>query len=137
MEITVNNDDMKAMRIIQNIKGAGMVVLVVLLTQNIAAQDLKPGVVTPASLELLKAKSLWFSTNNSAGLTLDEIDNFSTLFFNYQLSSGDFKRKSEGADERALGVSTEGGLNLGGGYVWGKFAYNNEKQEGTLYNTTM
>ena len=131
----VNNDDMKAMRKIKYIQLAGMTILAIILSQPIIAQE--TGFITPASLELIKAKTLWFNTGNSAGLTLDEMQNFNTLLFNTNLNKGDFKRKYEGTNERIMGVSTEGGLNLGGGYVWGKFTYHNEKQDGTLYNTTM
>jgi hypothetical protein len=125
------------MRRLKNMYWAGTVVLILLLSQKISAQDAKEYVSNPASMELLKAKSLWFNTNNSAGLTLDKMYDYNDLRFNFNLKSGDFKRKFEGADERLIGVSTEGGLNLGGGYVWGRFSYNNEKQTGTLFNTTM
>ncbi len=135
MEIMANKDYMKAMRRIRYIRLAGMTILAVWLSQQLTAQE--SGILTPASLELTKAKSLWFGTGNSAGLTLDEMQDFNSLLFNYNLSKGDFKSKPEGSNERVAGVSTEGGLNLGGGYLWGKFTYHNEKQEGTLYNTTM
>ncbi len=135
MEIMVNNDDIKTMRKIKYIRLAGMTILAVMLSQRIIAQE--SGVITPASMELIKAKTVWFGTGNSAGLTLDEMQDYNTLLFNYNLGEGDYKRKSDGTRERVLGVSTEGGLNLGGGYVWGNFTYHNEKQEGTLYNTTM
>lgn len=137
LEIKVSNYNMKAMRKIKHIYRAGMVVLTLLLSQNIVAQNERAECTNPASVELLKARSLWFNTNNSAGITFDKMVDFNNLLFDYHLKSGDFKRKSEGEDENKLGVTTEGGLNLGGGYVWGKFSYNNERQKGTLYNTTM
>ncbi len=133
----VNNYNIKAMRKLKNIYWAGMVVLTLLLSQNSVAQNTKECQTNPASIELLKANSLWFNTNNSAGLVLDKMYNYNDLNFNYSFKNGDFKRMSDGDNERLIGVSTEGGLNLDGGYVWGQFSYNNEKQEGTLYNTTM
>lgn len=133
----VNNYNIKAMRKFKNIYWAGMVVLTLLLSQKIVAQDAKAVNISPASIELLKAKSLWFNTNNGAGLTLDKMYNYNNLLFNYNLKNGDFKSKSDGTDERLFGVSTEGALKLGGGYVWGRFSYNNERQNGTLFNTTM
>ena len=125
------------MRKLKNIYWAGIVLLTLFLSQKIEAQDANSYLSNPASIELLKAKSLWFNTNNGAGLTLDKMYNYNDLRFNYILKNGDFKRKFEGENERLIGVSTEGGLNLGGGYVWGSFSFNNEKQMGTLYNTTM
>ncbi|EKD31876.1 MAG: hypothetical protein ACD_77C00227G0006, partial [uncultured bacterium] len=133
----VNNYNIKAMRKLKNTYLAGVVVLTLLLSQNLDAQNEKRSQTSPASLELLKAKSLWFNSNNGAGLILDEIPDFNELRLNYNIKNGDFKRKFEGERERLAGVSTEGGLNLGGGYIWGKFGFNNEKQKGTVYNTTM
>ena len=121
----------------KNIYWAGIMVLTLLFSRTVVAGEPETGIISPASIELLKAKSLWFNTTNSAGLTLDRMADFNSLLFNVSLKNGDFKKNSDGADERIFGVSTEGGLNLGSGYVWGKFAYNNEKQTGTLYNTTM
>ena len=137
MEIIVNNYKLKTMKKIKNIYWAGTVVLTLLLSQNLCAQNNKENLTSPASMELLKAKSLWFNSNNGAGVILDKMVNFNELRFDYKLKSGDFKRKFEGERERLVGVSSEGGLNLGGGYVWGQFGFNNEKQTGTLYNTTM
>lgn len=137
MEIMVNNYNNKAMRKLKNIYWASMVVLTLLLPQMAGAQNANAYLSNPASIELLKAKSLWFNTNNGAGLTLDKMYSYNNLLFNYNLKSGDFKRTTDGTTERLFGVSTEGGLKLGGGYAWGRFSYNNEKQIGTLYNTTM
>lgn len=133
----VNNYNIKAMRKFKNIYWAAMVVLTLLLSQNIVAQDVRTSQMNPASIELLKANSLWFNTDNGAGLVLDKMHDFNNLILNYNFKSGDFKRRADGENERLFGVSTEGGLNLGGGYVWGEFSYNNEKQKNTLYNTTM
>lgn len=125
------------MRKLKYIYLAGTVVLTLLLSVNAAAQSKKENITSPAALELLKAKALWFNSNNGAGLTLDRMTDFNNLNVNYRLKNGNFKRVYEGERERVAGVSTEGGLNLGGGYVWGEFGFNNEKQVGTIYNTTM
>ncbi len=133
----VNNYNIKAMTKLKYIYWAGMVVLTLLFSSNAIAQNAKKYQTDPASIELLKASSLWFNANNSAGLTLDKMYDYNNLNFNYKSKSGDFKKMSDGKSERLIGVSTEGGLNLGGGYVWGEFSYGNEKQKNTLYNTTM
>ncbi len=108
-----------------------------LITTNSAVAQEAAKQNSPASIELLKAKSLWFNTNNAAGLTLDKMHDYSDLNFQYKIKSGDFKKSHDGEKENTLGVSTEGGLKLSGGYVWGKFSYNNETLRNTLYNTTM
>ncbi len=73
MEIMVNNYKNKAMRKLKNIYWAGTVVLTLLLSQNIVAQNAKAYQTNPASIELLKATSLWFNTKNAAGLSLDKM----------------------------------------------------------------
>ncbi len=133
----VNNFNFKTMRNSKKIYWTGIILFTVFLTRTGIAQETKAGITNQASIELLKAKSLWFNTSNCAGLSLEKMADYNNLLFDYNLSSGNFKRNSDGKEERNFGVSTEGGLNLGGGYVWGKFAYNNRKQTGTLYNTTM
>jgi len=137
LEITFNKEIMKAKGKMKTIYLAGMILIPALFPLSGAAGDQQGPSATPVSIELLKAKSLWFGTSNGAGITLDKMTDFNNLLFGYDLASGDFKKKSDGSDERNIGVSTEGGLNLGGGYVWGSFAYNNTKQTGTVFNTTM
>jgi hypothetical protein len=124
------------MRKFKYIYWAGALILTLLTTNAAVAQEAAKS-SSPASIELLKAKSLWFNTNNGAGLTLDNLYNFSDLNFHYKLKSGDFKKNQEGEKESLFGVSTEGGVKLGGGYAWGSFSYNNETQRNTLFNTTM
>jgi hypothetical protein len=137
LEITFKKEIMKATGKMKTIYLAGMILIPALFPLSGAAGDQQAPGSTPASIELLKAKSLWFGSGNGAGMTLDKMAGFNNLLFGYDLASGDFKRKSDGSDERNIAVSTEGGLNLGGGYVWGRFSYNNTKQTGTLFNTTM
>ncbi|HCV16166.1 MAG TPA: hypothetical protein DF637_07525, partial [Rikenellaceae bacterium] len=130
-----NNINTMKMRKVKYIYWAGVLMLTLFAVQPASAQ--KADKNSPASLELLKAKSLWFNTTNGAGLTLDEMYNFSSVDFTYQLKSGDFKKLQDGDRERLLGVSTEGGQKLGTGYAWGKFSFNNEMQRNTQFNTTM
>lgn len=124
------------MRKVKYIYWAGVLILTLISAQQAVAQK-APAYNSPASFELLKAKALWFHTTNGAGLALDNLHNFTSIDLDYQLKSGDFKKKYDGKNERLLGVSTEGGQRLGKGYGWGKFSFNNDFQEGTLFNTTM
>ncbi|MDP3451855.1 MAG: hypothetical protein Q8R90_02775 [Bacteroidales bacterium] len=124
------------MRKFKYIYWAGALILTLLTTNAAVAQEAAKS-SSPASIELLKARSLWFNTNNGAGLTLDNLYTFSDLNFMYNLKSGDFKKNQEGEKESQFGVSTEGGVKLGGGYAWGSFSYDNETQKNALFNTTM
>ncbi|GAB1374276.1 hypothetical protein MASR1M46_11590 [Bacteroidales bacterium] len=94
------------MRELKYIYLAGTVVLALLLSVNAAAQSRRE-YHKPAALELLKAKALWFNSNNGAGLTLDRMTDFNNLNVNYRLKNGNFKKVYEGEQEQVAGVSTE------------------------------
>ncbi len=136
LEIMFNKFNNMKMRKVKYIYWAGALLMTLLTTQFAVAQSAAKQ-NSPASVELLKAGSLWFNTNNAAGLAFDNLKYYSNLDFIYRIKNGDFKRNHDGEKESLLGVSTEGGLNLGGGYAWGRFSFNNETQRNTLYNTTM
>ncbi len=136
LEIMFNIIKTMKMRKVKYIYWAGVLMVALIAVKPASAQN---AVVknSPASVELLKAGSLWFHSANSAGLTLDKMYNFSSVDFMYNLKNGDFKKTQDGDKERIFGVSTEGGQKLGTGYAWGKFSFNNEMQRNTLFNTTM
>jgi len=121
---------------VKYIVGAGVLVLTLFIVQIATAQN-RVEQSNPLSIELLKARSLWFNTGNSAGMVIDNLHNYGILEANYNLTSGDFKLKQDGENENILGVTTEGGQKIGGAYAWGKFSYNNITQKNTLFNTAM
>jgi len=129
-------NDMK-MEKVKYIFWAGVLSMTLLTTQRAVAQDAAVKQTSPASIEVLKAGSLWMDTYNGAGLVLDNLSYYSDLRFTYDYKKGDYKLNRDGDTERNIGVSSEGGLKLGGGYVWGSFSYGNQAQRGTLFNTTM
>lgn len=124
------------MRKVKYIYGALVLFLSLVIAQDAVAQS-TVRVSSPMSIELIKARSLWFDTGNSAGLLLDDMASFTSLDFKYQQTNGDFKFLQDGEKERTLGLSTQGGQKLGEGYGWGKFSYNNNIQRNTLFNTAM
>jgi len=134
LEIMFNT--VKSMKM-RNIYWAVAVLLTLVYSETAVAQGSGAMQTSPVSIELLKAGSLWFNTGNGAGMVLDRLPYFSDLNFTYGKRSGDYKMNHEGETERLIGFSSEGGLSIGKGYVWGRFAYDNEIQRGTLYNTTM
>lgn len=129
---------MKAMKMkkVKYIVGAGVLLLTLFIAQVAAAQN-KAEQNSPVSLELLKARSLWFNTGNGAGMVFDNFETFSTIEARYSMKSGDFKFKQDGQDESTLGVTSEGGKSIGKAFAWGKFSYNNITQKKTLFNTAM
>ena len=109
--------------------------LATILTVGIASASFAQ--VTPASVEVYKAQSLWFNSENAAGLVITPLDRFNTLEALYDMKSGDFKSAQNGRNERELRIGTEGSTTLGKGYVWGSFNYKNTAQDSTLFNTIM
>ncbi len=136
MEIMFNNIKTMKMRKVKYLYGAGALIMALMIVQLATAQN-KNMPNTVASVELLKARSLWFDSNNGAGLGFDNLVNFSTLDANYLLKSGDFKFVQDGENENILGFTSEGGRELGDAYAWGKFSYNNVTQKNTQFNTAM
>lgn len=123
------------MKKIKYIICTGAAMLALLLPKESVAQDGAGASVTPLSIELQKAKALWFNSANVAGMALDNMGYFSSLNLGYISKSGNFKLKSQGENERYINVNTEGGVKLGGGYVWGNFEYDNQRINSSSFNT--
>lgn len=122
------------MRKLKIIYRSGALLAAIIFMQPLFAQTIQ---TNPATIELQKAKSLWFNTNNGAGLVLDQMKDFTIVNLGYTTKTGDFKLRQQGTREGDINVGAEGGLALGGGYVWGKISYDNILQKNTQYNTTM
>ena len=90
--------------------------------------------VYPATVELNKARSAWFNSSNTAGMTIDPIARYSDLSLGYSIARGDFRSQPEG-NTNVLGISTSGATALGGGQVWGSFDYTNHSAKETRFNT--
>ena len=92
---------------------------------------------TPAGMEWLKEQRLWFQSQNAAGTVFDNTDNYSDVKLNYQRTGGNYVRPQEGAEEQAIGVSSEGFLDLGDAYVWGAFSFMQENKWDAGYNASI
>ena len=92
---------------------------------------------TPAGMEWLKEQRLWFQSQNAAGTVFDNTDNYSDVKLNYQRTGGNYARPQEGAEEQAIGVSSEGFLDLGDAYVWGVFSFMQENKWDAGYNASI
>lgn len=93
--------------------------------------------VTPTSVEVNKAASLWFNSTNAAGLAITPLSGYSTLDAMYDLRMGELKSPQSGSREDDIVIGTEGATRLGSGYVWGTFTYKNSSQDSTLYNSIL
>lgn len=116
---------------IQYIKGLLLAAVALQLAPCIKAQ------VSPLTIELSKARSTWLESDNGAGIGLDSLGKYGLLEAGYQTTDGTFKRVQQGEKERQLDVVTEGGQQIGGIYAWGRFAYANETEKDTRFNTAM
>lgn len=103
-----------------------------LFSMGISAQGF-----SPAALEQLKMKRLWFQSQNAAGTAFDDLQNYSDVKFNYASQDGNFKRPQDGQKESTVGVSSEGFLNLGNAYVWGAFSFEQENLTDAGYNVSI
>lgn len=115
-----------------NIKGCLLFATCMVLVMKVAAQGF-----SPAALEQLKMKRLWFQSQNAAGAVFDDVQNYSDVKFNYNLQNGNFIRPQEGQKESTIGVSSEGFLNLGNSYVWGTFNFAQENLSDAGYNVSI
>ncbi len=124
------------MKQIKNIFCAGAL-LVSLLTFQGATAQVKDKVNNAASFELMNARSVWFNSENGAGIYLDKLNDFTKINLNYDVKNGTYKLNQSGKNESSLGITTEGGQKLNNGYAWGKFSFNNDFLKGTRFNTQM
>lgn len=102
-----------------------------------AQEAQKEDLQNPATIELIKAKALWFHTPNAAGLVMDRMHDFNQVSGYYHLKNGDYKKQQEGEYEREIGFNTEGALELGGAMLWGSFSYSNEMRKRSRFNTAL
>ena len=63
------------------------------------ADDIKQA----AGVEITKAKSLWYNTNNASGMVFTPLENFNDVTVGYKSNSGDFKMSQSGENEGGVG----------------------------------
>ena len=110
----------------------GLLLAACLISLEGAAQGL-----SPAAMEELKLKRLWFHSQNAAGTAFDDLQNYSDVILGYDLQDGNYCRPQEGRKETAIGVSSEGFINLGSAYVWGAFCFTQENLTDAGYNASI
>lgn len=93
--------------------------------------------LTPAAVELLKEQRLWSHTSNAAGTVFDDTRNYSDVTAGYDYTGGNFHRPQQGADEKQLKLSSEGFMNLGNAYAWGKFSFSQKNIDDAGFNASI
>ncbi|MCK9160401.1 MAG: hypothetical protein M0P00_07955 [Bacteroidaceae bacterium] len=92
---------------------------------------------TAAALDLTKDKSSWMQSANASGLIFEDHETYNDLNIGYKWNKGIFRRPQQGEKNNNLFINTEGAINLGKTYVWGKFAFTKEKVTGSDYNASI
>lgn len=111
---------------------SGLLMAVCLTGMEAAAQGF-----SPAAMEQLKMKRLWFQSQNAAGTVFDDTQNYSNVILGYDMQKGNFARPQDGEKESMVGVSSEGFINLGSAYVWGSFKFAQENLTDAGYNASI
>lgn len=117
---------------INSMKSCLLIATACLISMRGAAQGF-----SPAAMEQLKAKRLWFHSQNAAGMAFDDVQNYSNVILGYDLQDGNYCRPQEGQKETAVGVSSEGFINLKSAYVWGAFNFTQENLTDAGYNASI
>lgn len=98
-----------------------------------AAQD----VVREPQIEMNLARSLWFNSNNAAGMSVMPLGGYSILGLGYQMNSGDFKLTQDGDRENTVGFNTNGATSVGKTQLWGTFDYKNIVEKDASFITNL
>ena len=88
-------------------------------------------------IEMANARSLWFNSNNVAGLSVMPLGKYSITDFNYNLEKGDFKMSQDGEEVSTVGFNTTGATAVGKTQLWGSFDYKNIVEDGTAFITNL
>lgn len=87
--------------------------------------------------EYIKAGSLWYNSQNSAGFAFAPLTNFNEVKVGYDYNKGDYKRQQQGDKESTINFNTNGAYNLGGFQLWGNFDYSNSTVNDARFNTML
>lgn len=106
-----------------------------LLPLRAGAQNIVAKISDKAARERNFAQTLWFNSNNAAGMALKPLDKYNNLSLNYLYNEGLFKFMQEGERESNVAFKTDGALKLGKIALWGDFSFHNIAVDSTLYHT--
>lgn len=87
--------------------------------------------------EYIKAGSLWYNSQNSAGFAFAPLTNFNEVKIGYDYNNGDYKRQQQGTKESTIDFNTNGAYNLNGFQLWGNFDYSNTTVTDARFNTML
>ena len=112
---------------------------IMLLSRTVPAQG--QDAATPphhkhsAAIEMNLIRSLWYDTENAAGMTVDTLQNYNMVSGAFDRTSGSLKSLQRGDRETSEAFNTNGARRIGRISLWGDFTFKNDYWTGTQYNT--
>lgn len=103
----------------------------------IAAAQQSDAVVRQPQIEMNLNRSLWFNSNNAAGMSVMPLDKYSIVGLGYEMNSGDFKLTQDGEKENTVGFNTSGATSVGKTQLWGTFDYKNIVEKDASFITNL
>jgi len=103
------------------------------LPATVSAQE----AVREPQIEMNLARSLWWSSNNAAGMSVMPLNKYSVVGLGYEMTSGDFKLTQDGEKENAVGFGTNGATSVGQTQLWGTFDYRNIVEKDASFITNL
>ena len=100
-------------------------------------QEESTRVSSPAALQTMKLNAQWFQGNNTAGLSINPLRDYSKLFASYTHEYGDFHPAMEGSKVGNLHFGAEGSKALHGFNVWASFNYDRQVKKEAGYNASI
>ena len=79
--------------------------------------------------------TLWFSTDNAAGLAFSPLASYNDLNLSYSGKFGKFSVAQDAVTSHNVEFETSGALSLGGFRLWGDFSFKNIFDKGVRYNS--
>ena len=112
---------------------------IMLLSRTVPAQG--QDAATPphhkhsAAIEMNLIRSLWYNSENAAGMTVDTLQNYNMVSGAFDRTSGSLKSLQRGDRETSGKFNTNGARRIGRISLWGDFTFKNDYWTGTQYNT--
>ena len=88
-----------------------------------------------AAIEMNLIRSLWYDSENAAGMTVDTLQNYNMVSGAFDRTSGSLKSLQRGDRETSGTFNTNGARRIGRISLWGDFTFKNDYWTGTQYNT--
>ncbi len=94
-------------------------------------------VVREPEIEMNLSRSLWFGSNNAAGMSVTPLSKYSIVGLGYKMENGNFKLTQDGEKESTVGFNTNGATNIGEIQLWGSFDYKNIVEKDASFITNL